>query len=374
MKPYVLLLALLLTACGGPKPHTSRQHAYEVKTEVVHKTLHFTGTVQPLHEMTLVSPIDAVVQTMKRRYGSMVHQGDVVMTLHSTELQKQFNDTLTEYLKAKDNFSMTQSKFIGTQELWDAGLISKNNYLSEQSGLTNARVSLLQARRKLSELLEKLEDKNLRQVEQLNLTDFNEVKKALATAHHTIHLKAPGDGLLLYPPKTTDDKTARISTGSVVKQGQAVALIGDLTGISLEIDIPEIDIDKIKPGLKASVTGVAFGHRELQGKVVAVNAQASNTGGGLPSFSAVVEVDALTPEEQSFIKVGMSAAIEVHVDDLEQLLVPIAAITREQGKSTVRVLEADGREVTKTIVTGAAQADSVVVLAGLKPKDTVVYD
>ncbi len=76
----------------------------------------------------------------------------------------------------------------------------------------------------------------------------------------------------------------------------------------MEIDVPEIDIDKIRPGMQATISGVAFGRHQLKGKLVAVNAQASNTStGGLPSFTAVVEVNSLTPEQQSWIKVGMSA-------------------------------------------------------------------
>ncbi|WP_232220322.1 efflux RND transporter periplasmic adaptor subunit [Legionella tunisiensis] len=89
------------------------------------KTLYFSGTIQPLQESTLTSPMDAIVETMHYHYGQLVKKGDIVVTLNSTDLQRQYNDTLTEYLKAKDNFTVAKAKFIGTQELWDAGLLSK---------------------------------------------------------------------------------------------------------------------------------------------------------------------------------------------------------------------------------------------------------
>lgn len=369
-------LILILVSCGGSdKTQTSSLKTYEVKPQPLHKILHFTGTVQPLRESSLTSPMEAVVETMNFHYGQMVKKGDIVLTLNSNELQKQYNDTLTDYLKAKDSYSIAKAKFVGTEELWNAGLISKNNYLSEKSGVDTARVTLMQSTRKLSEMLEKMDDKNTQSLSNLSLSDFDKVRKILTANHNLIHLKAPSDGIMLYPPKSGEDKNNRVTVGSTIKSGQVIALIGDLKGISVEIDVPEIDIDKIRPGMDATISGVAFGKHQLKGKLVAVNAQASNTSNaGLPSFTAVVEVSSLTPEQQSWIKVGMSASIELNVESNNQLLVPIAAVKREKGNSIVQVQLAQGSIQKRIITTGTAQADTVVVESGLKSGDVVVYD
>lgn len=369
------VLALSLSSCTSQeKQAKSAVTTYKVKPLPLHKTLHFTGTVQPVRENTLTSSMDAVVEQMNFHYGQVVKKGDVVLVLNSTDLQKQYNETLTDYLKAKDSYSIAKAKFIGTQELWDAGLLSKNNFLSEKSGIDTARVTLMQATRKLTELLEKMDDKNTQSVSTLNLGDFDKVKKILTSSHNLIQLKAPSDGVLLYPPKSGEDKTTRITVGSSIKSGQVIGLIGDLRGISIEIDVPEIDIDKIHPGMSATISGVAFGKHQLKGKLVAVNAQASNTSsGGLPSFTAVVEVNSLTAEQQPWIKVGMSAAIELNIDSNNQLIVPIAAVTREKGNSVVHVQLAKGSIEKRIITTGTAQADSVVVETGLKEGEVVVY-
>jgi multidrug efflux pump subunit AcrA (membrane-fusion protein) len=371
-----ILLAMNLVACGNrEKEKPTELNAFKVTPQPLHKTLHFTGTIQPLRESTLSSPMEAVVETMNFHYGQMVKKGDVVLTLNSNELQKQYNDTLTDYLKAKDSYSIAKAKFVGTQELWDAGLLSKNNFLSEKSGVDTARVTLMQATRKLTEMLEKMDDKSSQNLSSLSLADFDKVRKILTSNHNIIRLKAPSDGVMLYPPKSGEDKTTRITVGSSVKSGQVIALIGDLKGISVEIDVPEIDIDKIRPGMNATISGIAFGKHHLKGTLVAVNAQASNSsGGGLPSFTAVVEVKSLTPEQQPWIKVGMSAAIELSVDSDNQLLIPIAAVKREKGNSIVNLQLAQGTIEKRIITTGPAQADSVVIESGLKDGDVVVYD
>lgn len=369
-------VALIFTSCGGQeKQKTATLNTYEIKPRPLHKTLHFTGTIQPLHESTLTSPMEAVVESMNFHYGQMVKKGDVVLTLNSNELQKQYNDTLTDYLKAKDSYTIAKAKFAGTQDLWESGLLSKNNYLSEKSSIDTARVTLMQATRKLTEMLEKMDENNTQKFSSLSLADFDKVRKILTSNHNIIRLKAPSDGVMLYPPKSGEDKTTRITVGSSVKSGQVIAVVGNLNGISVEIDVPEIDIDKIRPGMVATISGIAFGKHQLKGLLVAVNAQASNTStGGLPSFTAVVEVKTLTAEEQPWIKVGMSAAIELNVDSDNQLLVPIAAVTREKGNSIVTIQLAQGTVKKQIITTGAAQADSVVVETGLKSGDVVVYD
>ncbi|MDI9818977.1 MULTISPECIES: efflux RND transporter periplasmic adaptor subunit [unclassified Legionella] len=380
MKNRLNLLALslllgLLVACGGDPQKKNEQRTYVVKSEPLKKTLFFTGSIQPLHENALTSPVDAVVETMHYHYGQRVKKADVIMTLSSNELQKQYNDTLTDYLKAKDNYTVAKAKFTGTQELWDAGLLSKNNYLSEKSSLDIARVTLMQATRKLSEILEKTEDESGQNLSALTIAEFDKVRQALATNHHLIHLKAPADGVLLYPPRSGDDKSAKINVGSAVKAGQVVALVGDLSGVSVEIDVPEVDIDKIHAGMPAVITGVALGKLMLKGELIAVNAQASSTGsGGLPSFSAIVEVRHLTEQQRAWVKVGMSASIAISIDEDNQLMIPIAAVKQEKGKSVVKLRAKNGSLSNRTISTGTAQADKVVVISGLKSGDIVAYD
>ena len=377
MKNYIIfvMIGTLLSACGNhEKQKADGLHHYEVKAQALHKNLHFTGTIQPLHESTISSPIESVVESMDFHYGQMVKKDEVILTLNSNELQKQFNDTLTDYLKAKDNYTTAKAKFAGTQDLWDSGLLAKNNYISEKSNMATVRVTLMQSTRKLTEMLDKLDEKNTKNLSALSLADFEKVKAILATKHNLIRLKAPGSGILLYPPKSGEDKTARITVGSSIKSGQVIALIGDMSGISIEIEVPEIDITEIKTGMKAMISGIAFGKHPLKGTLVAVNAQASNTSNGLPFFTAVVEVNTLTPEQRHAIKVGMSASIELSVNSGTQLLIPIAAIKREKGQSVVQVQSASGSVEKRTITTGAAQADSVVIETGLQEGDVVVYE
>jgi multidrug efflux pump subunit AcrA (membrane-fusion protein) len=372
----ITTVAFFLMGCGGHTTHKkSEAKTYVVKAETVYKTLYFTGTVKPLREYTITSPMEAVVETMHFHYGQHVKKDQVVFTLNSAELQKQYNETLTEYLKAKDSYTIARSKFTGTEDLWESGLLAKNNYLSEKSNLNTARVNLMQSAGKLSELLEKMGDRLHQNFTQLSFSEFDKVRLALAGKHNLIELKSPGDGVLLYPPKANDDKTGRITVGSSTKAGEVIGLIGDMSGIGLEIDVPEVDIDKIKLGMPATIHGVAFAKQELKGELLVINPQASTSAGGsLPSFTAIVEVKALTPNQRGLVKVGMSASIELSAESSDKLLVPISAVKQKKGQSIVRVVSSKGVVSDRVVVTGAVSADKVDIESGLKTSDVVLYD
>jgi HlyD family secretion protein len=373
---WFVMMVVLLVACGR-HPSTSKHQlkTLVIHTAIFHEVLHFAGAVQPIRETTLTSPVDGILEKINYPFGQSVKKGAIAFVLNSTALQKQYNDALTDYLKAKDNFVMTETKFAGTDDLWKAGLIAKNNYISEMSNLNTSRITLMQARQRLFELLEKTDFQSSQELTRLNLAEFEKVQKALNGEHHLIQFKAPMQGVLLYPPLSGDMKTNRLTVGNTIKAGQALALIGDLSGIRVEIDIPEVDIDKVRPGVPAIVRGVAFKAHELHGKLISITSQASaGATGALPSFQAIIEVSPLDSEQQSWIKVGMSASVELVIDSQEQLMIPIAAVRTVHGENTVRLQMPDGTVKEHPVQTGTATASQVTILKGLKTGDVVVYE
>ncbi len=376
-----ILFTFLLPVLGLLFGCHSKAKEPAFKTQVImpttlNKTLHFTGTIQPIHESSITSPAEGTIEAVHYHYGQWVSKNSVVFTLNSPELQKLYHDTVTEYLKAKDSYTMAKTKFSGTEELWQSGLLSKNNYLSEKSSLNTERVTLMQSTRKVTELLEKMGESSTADDELagLSLSEFDKVHLALMNKHNLVHLKAPRRGILLYPPKSEGDKQAQLSVGSTVKSGQVLALIGDMSGIRIDIDIPEIDMNVVQPGMPATIRGIAFGKHVFLGKLVAINAQASNKNNGLlPSFTAIVEIKHLDETAQKIIKVGMSTAIDLNIKTQNKLLVPIQSLKQDKNKTILMVLDAKGKPQARIVTTGAVEGDSVVIESGLKAGETIQY-
>ncbi len=369
----ISFFCLLLIACSEKKVTAKVAQTYVVKTATVHKALHFSGIIQPIKEYEITTPMTAVVKTVHYNYGQVVEKDKIVFTLTSMELQRQYHEKLTNYLKSKDRYSILRSKFHGTQSLWKEGLESRNNYLNEKSNLIIARISLIQDLRQLSDLIAKTEEGERRDLAKLSFTQFDEVRLALNSEHNIISLKSPHAGVLLYPPSDNSAK-ARMNPGRTVKSNQVLGLIGDLNGIRIEISVPEIDISDVKIGMSAIIRGVAFGKQALQGSVVAINAQASANNDGLPSFMAVIEVPKLSPEQQTWIKVGMSSEIELIIKNMDKILIPTAAIKSKAGQTWVTVKAPNGDIKPRSVITGTVDSDKVIIIAGLSVGDKVIYD
>lgn len=374
-KLFVLILisiCCIIYACTSDKEEKSEVKTYVVKTENVNQRLFFTGTINPIRESIITNPMEGVVKNFNYHYGQKISKNDIVFTINSEALQSQFNTVLTEYLKAKDDFQNAKTKFFGTESLWKDGLVARNTYLSDEATLRHLRITFLDARQKLSKIIEKIEDVNFDEVENLSFKDFEKIRLTLGSEHNILNLKAISDGVLLYPP-LKDNKIEKIAVGSSVKAGQALALIGDMSGIRVEIDIPEVEIAKVRPGLPAIVKTTAFLDDELKGKVVAINSQASNNAGAaLPTFSAIIEVDNLTQEQMHKLKVGMSAQIEVIVENQNKILIPREAVHNLNGQNMVKVANKDGKIESRIIETQNIENNKVIVSKGLKSGDEIV--
>ena len=57
----IILCSLLMFACSNSNS-PKKSMTYSVEKSTVHKMLFFTGTLEPLHESALTSPIDGVVE------------------------------------------------------------------------------------------------------------------------------------------------------------------------------------------------------------------------------------------------------------------------------------------------------------------------
>lgn len=363
------LLGCVLIACKEPKP---TPNDYTVNEMTLHKTLHFVGRVKPLYEIAVASPVDGMIETMSVAYGQPVKQGQLLFSLNSPQLHRQYNDSLTQYLESKERLSVARSKFSGTSELWKAGLISRNTYLTEQASFNSARISLIQQTNKLSELFTTMGDEQQQQILKLNISNFKQINALLNTPHNQLQIRAPSDGVLLYPPKVAGEELLAVKDGTAVKAGNVLAVVGDLRGIRIEIEVPEIELDKITLGMKAKVHGLAFANKVLAGRIITIHQQAlSNNNETLPSFIALVEVNPLSKEQASWVKVGMSASVELISESKHKLMIPITAIKQIHGENRVDLRNGNDCIISRVVITGAVEGDKVVIESGLKAGDIV---
>lgn len=190
-------------------------------------------------------------------------------------------------------------------------------------------------------------------------------------------IRAPVTGIVTQRLVQLGELVASLSSFS---SGTPIIKIEDRATMKVKLDINEIDVAKLKMGMKADVKVDAFPDRSFNGKVTKVApASAPTTGatGANPVVKYTVEVtlDSGSPD----LKSGMSAQCTMRVLDRTQIVRILRSfvVTDEDGTTSVLLLkdkdarDAKGKPVTeKTKVSlGASSGAYIEVLSGVKKGD-----
>ena len=243
----------------------------------------------------------------------------------------------------------------------------------KQSGFYAARLGLLQSRDALENLLHQLNITNIN-LDELSIADINKISAAMHGQLNADHLSilSPVDGIVLAQHKNSEE-SKKTRKGDVVKQGDVLAVIGDMHGMNVDIKVNELTLNQLIIGQTVTVTGIAFPDDVLTARITHMDKQGDVLGSGLPTFNVQVSVDKLTDRQQKNIHVGMSAKIEMNLQEALHLIIPIAAVTEKNGKAFVHVRDEKTHKIREVAVqTGKTTPDDIVILAGLKEGDKIV--
>jgi HlyD family secretion protein len=146
--------------------------------------------------------------------------------------------------------------------------------------------------------------------------------------------------------------------------------VDDLSRLLVDVQMSEVDINRIQLGQVVTLTFDAALGQEYHGKIVEV-AQAGTVTQGVVNFSVTIELT----DADSRIKPGMTAAVTITVNQLDNvLLVPNRAVRLLDGKRYVYVMRND--KIEQVEITLGASSDSVseVIEGKLSEGDTIILN
>jgi len=369
MKVIVVLLicAVIFSTCTRHRHTQVSRHdqVITVENKPQTTTLFYSGIIEPLNGAVVTSPVDGVVEQMHFHYGDIAKPGQILFTLSSDKFQTDYKTALMQYIKAKNDFMDSQSQYNESVFLHKNQLISDDDFKTKKTAYYNAELTMIQAKAALGVLLKQINFKNV-DLFSLKIEDIDKIAQLLQAqdAAQTLQIVAPQIGVVLLPNKKdgNDGEVTRVFQGDQVKQGDVLAVIGDVSGLKIHINVSEFNINQLKVGQNVSVTGSAFPDFTLAGKISGLDHQAQTSQGGLPTFSVEVVVTKLTPAQQSIIHMGMSAKVAIEAGGDAEISVPIRAIYFKNGQTFVKVEDKKTGDVKDVPVkTGQTTLDSVVL-------------
>lgn len=184
-------------------------------------------------------------------------------------------------------------------------------------------------------------------------------------------ITAPQSGMIVYANSTSRRSTeVQIEEGAMVREQQVIVRIPDLSTMQAKVTVHETKVDQLSPGMLATVT---IQGRKLEGEVISVANQpepGSWMSGNVKTYAAVVKING----ESAGLKPGMTAQVEILVDDLVDVLtVPVVAVVEQRGNFFAWVDTPQGPQ-RRPLVLGATNDKVIEVKDGLKLGDKVLLN
>jgi HlyD family secretion protein len=374
---FFIIFFLFLSGMGcshsGKNSDPEKDEIITVAARSLAANLFYAGTIQPLKSIVITSPAEGVVADVAFHYGDVVKAQQLLFIISSSKFQTDYKNALMQYIKAKTDYTNGESQLKASEFLYKNQLISADELKSKKTNYFTQQLSLVQAKDTLATLLKQLDMKAFN-FETLTIADIDKITQLLQQqdSSQKIHIISPAAGVILLSTKEDSDIAIKINKGSQVKQGDVLAVIGDVSGLMIYINVNEFNVNQLKIGQKVTVTGAAFSQFVLSGKIAGVDHQGQTIQGGSPVFPVEVIVPHLTSEQQAAIRIGMSAKVEIAMAGAPVLAVPIAVVYEKEGLTYAKKQEKSGKIVEVRVQTGQTTADAVVIESGLKVGDKVV--
>lgn len=374
----LLLISLALTACqaGDQDQQASTQKTFTVPTASAPlDPLYFNSFVEPLQLYKVISPAEGNVNKIQFDYGDTVAKGQPLLQIDADSVAQEYQAALTDFIKAKNTLNQSDAKYRSSVYLQSQGFISQDELNTDKTAFETDKLALIQARFKLLGLMTQLNiSQSLEDVVQLDLSDSEKILRILESELDKIQVKAPDKGVVLsQDPKGKEDALI-LTPGVPVKAGDILLYLGDLTGLSFEFNVNEIDISKIKVGQSVEIESPAFPEIKLKGAVTQVSEQTAADVRGVPVFPVQVQVPHINAAARSQIRIGMSAKLKLLLQKPKAIYLPLSLVYEQDGKAWVKRLDPSNQKVQAVAVkVGSTTASEIEILYGIEPGDRLVY-
>ncbi|MBI4742093.1 MAG: efflux RND transporter periplasmic adaptor subunit [Betaproteobacteria bacterium] len=272
--------------------------------------------------------------------GQRVQRGETLATLHSAELSA----AQLAYLKALSQAALQRRAVERAKLLFASDVIGSAELQKRESELVQA-----EAERQASH----------GQLGVLGMTE--RATQTLATSrsvHSLSSVTATLDGVVI---------ERKVTPGQVVQPADALFTVADLSHVWLVAEAPEQQAALVKKGEAAQAEIPALNGKRLEGRLIYV-ADTINP----DRRTVTLRMDVDNPER--LLKPEMLASMLIRGAPQRRLLIPAAAVVREDNKDHVFVRVDEQRFQLRAVTLGQESNGSIPVQAGLKSGERIVSE
>lgn len=338
----------------------------EVGRKTVVARVKASGNISPKKKVEVQAKVIGEIVALPFHEGETVRQGDVVVEIEKKLYQAACDQARAALEQAKVQLERARAELANAElqarrneRLFAEGVISEQMRDQTRLALEQAQVAVRAQERA---------------IEQANFA----YRRALEDLDRTT-IRSPMDGTVI-SRRAEVGETAIMGTTNF--PGSVLMVIGDLSELVAEVEVPERDLVQLALGQRAQVKVDALPGESFPGKVVEISSSGFKVG-DVVKFKVKVALDQPDPR----LKPEMTAKVEIITRTAENaLVVPLQAVQSRfldnQGKEVfdrvtdreeqVVYLVFQGKAVRRAIKTGVQDELYVEVVEGLDGGEKVV--
>jgi RND family efflux transporter MFP subunit len=335
----VVCSAVAITGCGQKQAAGNEEPpAVAVKTAVIQpvpisESSEYLGTLKSRHSVVLNPQVEGQITNIFVRSGDRVKAGTALMQIDPIKQQATLGSQEASRAAQEASVHFAQIQWERSQKLFDAGVISKQEYDQARTNLETAQ-------------------------HQLKSLDA-QVQQQQAELHY-YRVNAPTDGFVGDIPVRVGDRVTTTTTLTTVDQPGP---------LEIYINVPVERSRDLKMGRKVQLL-------DSQGKVVAdtqidfISAQVDNS-------TQSVLVKATVKNSSDTLRTSQFARTRIVWSTHDGPVIPVLAVQRINGQYFAFVVDGSGKSQVahqKVLTLGEMVGNDYVVLDGLKSGDRVVIE
>jgi membrane fusion protein (multidrug efflux system) len=320
----------VLAGCGGDAstateaaPATTVVMA-PVSTVEWRDTIEALGTARSKESVTLTAKVSETVRKVAFDSGDIVRAGDVIVDLSS-------GAQLAGLEEARAAYQEAERQLARGQELAQSKIISESQLDTQRANRDAAKARMDVVRAQLSDRV----------------------------------ITAPFDGIL---------GLRRVSPGTLVTPGTAIATLDDISVIKLDFTVPERYLAVLAQGQDVVAHSETYPDRDFTGQVTSVDSR-------VDPVTRSVTVRAELPNPERLLRPGMLLSVRLYQAARPAIVVPEIAViqvgtdafvyrvSQDQTASRVRVELGSRRRGEVEVVSGLAAGETIVTEGAVKLRD-----
>lgn len=280
-----------------------------------------SGNVQPVSSVVVTPEVDGIISEVFVSEGDYVEAGDTLLTIRNDSLDKAVREADIQLRSAKSQLSSAKESYNTAYKAYYADQTDLATVNSAADTVDSAQLALETAQSAYDDAVATADKRTVTAPASGTIVVMNAVEGA-----------AVGSG-------TGAGAAATVTSGS----SGSLITIGDLSQMTVSVQVNEMDIPKVSVGQTARATFSALPNVELDATVTRIatvsSSEASNAVSGHGGSVVTYAVDLLIPNPDPSLKPGMTASVTISSTDIpDALMVPLSAVSGEGDQATVSVV------------------------------------